>query len=197
MSITEPLVPRLAQVPAPPAAVLFDRDDTLIVDVPYLADPGLVRLVPGAREQLRRLRGAGIRTGVVSNQSGVASGLITPAQLAAVNARVEALLGPFDTWQICVHASADSCGCRKPEPGLILAAAQTLAIEPARCVVIGDIGSDIEAALAAGAGAILVPTPRTRPAEIAHAERMAAVAPDLTAAVTLALTGVRKEEGPL
>lgn len=180
-----------------PAAVLFDRDDTLITDIPYLSDPNLVRPVPAARSQLRRLRRAGVRTAVVSNQSGVASGRITPDQLAAVEARVEELLGPFDTWQVCVHGRDEGCACRKPAPGLVLAAADALGVEPRQCVVIGDIGSDVEAALAAGAAAVLVPTPRTRAAEIAHAERYAAVAPDLTAAVSLALMGAQRKEQPL
>ncbi|ONM48777.1 HAD-IIIA family hydrolase [Nocardia donostiensis] len=180
-----------------PAAVLFDRDDTLIADTGYISDPALVCPVPAARTQLRKLRRAGIRTGVVSNQSGVASGLISPAELAAVNARVEELLGPFDTWQICVHGHADGCRCRKPEPGLVLAAAAALGVAPGRCVVIGDIGSDIEAALAAGAGAVLVPTERTRRAEIAFAERNAAVASDLTSAVGIALAGAHRKDEPL
>ncbi|MBF6435392.1 HAD family hydrolase [Nocardia cyriacigeorgica] len=179
-----------------PAAVLFDRDDTLIRDTGYLADPDLVRPMPDARRQLRRLRRAGLRIGIVSNQSGVASGRISPAQLAAVNARVEDLLGPFDTWQICLHGPADGCRCRKPEPGLILGAAAELGVDPSRCVVIGDIGSDIEAALAAGARAVLVPTPRTRATETDRARRLAAVAPDLTRAITLALgaPGTGKEQ---
>ncbi|MGW0049282.1 D-glycero-alpha-D-manno-heptose-1,7-bisphosphate 7-phosphatase [Nocardia cyriacigeorgica] len=178
-----------------PAALLFDRDDTLIRDTGYIADPDLVEPLPGARAQLRRVRGAGVRTGIVSNQSGVASGRISLAQLAAVNARVEALLGPFDTWQICAHGRADGCRCRKPEPGLILGAAAELGVAPSRCVVIGDIGSDIEAALAAGARAVLVPTPRTRATETEHARRVAAVARDLTRAITLALDapGMGKE----
>lgn len=180
-----------------PVAVLFDRDDTLITDVPYLSDPDLVRPVPGARSQLRRLRRAGVRTGVVSNQSGVASGRITPDRLAAVQGRVEELLGPFDTWQVCVHGRDDGCGCRKPAPGLVLAAADALGVEPRQCLVVGDIGSDVEAALAAGATAVLVPTPRTRASEIAHAERYATVAPDLTAAVSLALRGAQRKEQPL
>ncbi|WP_051162084.1 HAD family hydrolase [Nocardia brevicatena] len=180
-----------------PAVVLLDRDDTLITDIPYLSDPNLVRPVPGARSQLRRLHRAGVRTGVVSNQSGVASGRITPMRLAAVQARVEELLGPFDTWQVCPHGRDEGCGCRKPAPGLVLAAADALRVEPRQCVVIGDIGSDVEAALAAGAAAVLVPTSRTRAGEIAHAERYAAVAPDLTAAVSLALEGAQRKEQPL
>ncbi|MFF0490296.1 D-glycero-alpha-D-manno-heptose-1,7-bisphosphate 7-phosphatase [Nocardia sp. NPDC004068] len=169
------------------AALLFDRDDTLIVDVPYLSDPALVQPVPGAVELLDRLRADGIPIGVVSNQSGVARGLLTVDQLAAVNARVEELLGPFDTWQICVHAPADDCACRKPRPGLILAAARALGVDPAHCVVIGDIGADVRAALAAGADAVLVPTARTRLEEIEHARAAARVAPDLVTAVALAL----------
>ncbi|MEV0360871.1 HAD-IIIA family hydrolase [Nocardia sp. NPDC050697] len=178
----------------PPDAVLFDRDDTLIVDVPYLADPALVRPVPGAAAQLALLRAAGVRVGVVSNQSGVARGLISPEQLAAVLARVEELLGPFDTWQICPHGPDDGCGCRKPRPGLILAAAAALGTAPERCVVIGDIGADVDAALAAGAGAVLVPTAVTRAEEIERARATACVATDITEAVAVALYGPRPAE---
>ena len=168
-------------------AVLFDRDGTLVHDVPYNTDPALVAPVDGAREVLDELRRTGIRVGVVSNQSGIARGLITPAQLDAVNGRVDELLGPFGTWQVCPHASADACACRKPAPGLVLAAAAALGVEPSECVVIGDIGADVGAALAAGARAVLVPTPVTRVEEVAHAREHAMVAPDLHAAVALAL----------
>jgi histidinol-phosphate phosphatase family protein len=168
-----------------PAAVLFDRDDTLIVDVPYLDDPAGVRPVPGAEEVLRGLRAAGVRVGVVSNQSGVARGLISPARLAAVNARVEELLGPFDTWQVCVHGEEDGCACRKPAPGLVRRAAEALDVDPRRCVVIGDTGADVDAARAAGARGVLVPTTRTRPEEVHRAEL---VANSLVEAVGLVMT---------
>ncbi|MFD1930475.1 MULTISPECIES: D-glycero-alpha-D-manno-heptose-1,7-bisphosphate 7-phosphatase [Nonomuraea] len=157
----------------PAAAVLFDRDDTLIKDVPYNNDPDLVEPMPGALEALRTLRAAGIPVAIVTNQSGVARGLITPDQLHQVNERVEELLGPFDAWAICVHDEDDGCLCRKPNPGLVLRAAGTLGVEPADCVVIGDVGRDMEAARAAGARAILVPTPRTRPSEIVAAPEVA------------------------
>ena len=176
-------------------AVLFDRDGTLVHDVPYNTDPDLVAPVDGAREVLDDLRRRGVAVGVVSNQSGIARGLITPAQLEAVNARVDALLGPFGTWQVCPHGSADGCACRKPAPGLVLAAAEALGVEPSECVVVGDIGADVGAGLAAGAGAVLVPTPVTRAEEVAHAHEHAMVATDLRAAVASALdpegTGVR------
>jgi D-glycero-D-manno-heptose 1,7-bisphosphate phosphatase len=175
----------------PVRAVLFDRDDTLIHNVPYLDDPEGVRPVAGARDLLDRLRARGIAVGVVSNQSGVARGLITPDQLARVNARVETELGPFDTWQVCPHGEQDRCGCRKPAPGLVLAAAAALGLEPAECLMVGDIGADVEAGLGAGARAVLVPTPVTRPEEVERARTTAAVAGSLEEAVSLHLAGLR------
>lgn len=175
-----------------PAALLFDRDDTVIVDVPYLSDPALVRPVPGAVETLRSLRAAGLPCGIVSNQSGVARGLITPAQLDAVNARVEELLGPFDTWQACVHGDDDGCTCRKPAPGLVQGAAAALGVDVRRCVMIGDTGADVLAATAAGARGILVPTLRTLPTEVHHARRTANVASDLGTAVEVAMAGAAR-----
>ncbi|NDO91479.1 D-glycero-alpha-D-manno-heptose-1,7-bisphosphate 7-phosphatase, partial [Cellulosimicrobium composti] len=166
--------------PPPLAAVLLDRDGTLVRDVPYNGDPAAVRPLDGVRAVLDDLRARGVRLGVVSNQSGVGRGLLTRAQVDAVNARVEELLGPFDTWQVCPHAPDDACACRKPGPGLVLAAAADLGVEPWRCAVVGDIGADVGAALAAGATPVLVPTPETRPEEVAAAPR---VAPDLAAAV--------------
>ncbi|MER6407361.1 HAD family hydrolase [Streptomyces viridosporus] len=167
-------------------AVLFDRDGTLVHDVPYNADPDLVRPVEGAREALGALRAHGVRTGVVTNQSGVARGLLTVADVRRVNQRVDALLGPFDVWAVCPHGPGDGCPCRKPRPGMILWAAGRLRTDPADCVVIGDIGADVEAARRAGAHGILVPTPRTRPEETAAA---AHVAPDLATAVRAVLDG--------
>ncbi|WP_091633322.1 HAD-IIIA family hydrolase [Micromonospora peucetia] len=161
-------------------AVLLDRDGTLIEDVPYNGDPEKVRPVPGARAALDRLRAAGLRLAVVTNQSGLARGLLTEERMRAVHARVEQLLGRFDAWLVCPHDDGDGCGCRKPAPGLVHAAARELGTVPARCVLVGDIGRDMTAALAAGAAGILVPTPVTRPQEVAAAPQ---VAPDLPAAV--------------
>jgi D-glycero-D-manno-heptose 1,7-bisphosphate phosphatase len=170
--------------------VLFDRDGTLVLDVPYNGDPARVEAVPGARAALDRVRAAGVPTAVVSNQSGIARGLLTDAQLRAVNARIEELLGPLGPWAWCPHAPGDGCACRKPAPGLVLQAARRLGVDPASCVVIGDIGADMEAARAAGARGILVPTPRTRREEVRAAEVVAA---DLAEAVDLALRGASLE----
>jgi histidinol-phosphate phosphatase family protein len=158
---------RVAPWPPVPAAVLFDRDGTLITDVPYNGRPERVGLMPGAADAVARLRAASIRLGIVTNQSGVGRGLITASQMEAVNRRVDELLGPFGAWAVCPHDPADGCACRKPAPYLVQQAAAELGVDAADCVVIGDIGSDVAAAHAAGALAILVPTPATRPAEIA------------------------------
>jgi len=163
--------------------VLFDRDGTLIKNVPYLADPGHVQPVPGAGQTLAALRRNGIPVGVVSNQSGVARGLITPAQLESVNARVDSLLGPFDTWQVCTHQPSDGCSCRKPASGMVAAAAGALGLSAEDCVLIGDTGADVDAALTAGARAVLIPTTETLPSEVDRAAVVASVAPNLTAAV--------------
>jgi histidinol-phosphate phosphatase family protein len=135
--------------------------------------------LPGVRRALDRLRDAGLRVGVISNQSGLARGLITPGDLAAVNAQVTRLLGPFDIWQICPHSPTDGCSCRKPHPGMVLGAAQELGVEPAECVMVGDIGADVAAAQAAGATGVLVPTAETLPREIAQSP---IVLPDFGAA---------------
>ncbi len=177
-----------ASVAGRPAAVLFDRDGTLVVDVPYNGDPDRVELVPTARAALAKLRDAGIPTGVVSNQSGIARGLLTEDQVRAVNARIEELLGPLGPWTWCPHGPDEGCECRKPAPGMVLEAARRLGVDPRHVAVVGDIGADVEAARAAGARAVMVPTSRTRAEEVAAAPNVAA---DLESAVDLLLAGAK------
>ncbi len=173
-------------------AVLFDRDGTLVEDVPYNGDPSRVHLTRGAREAVDRLRAAGLRIGLVTNQSGLATGRFSADDLARVNARVAELVGGLDTVQVCPHAPGDGCRCRKPAPALVQQAARALRTTPDRCVVVGDTGADMGAALAAGAAGVLVPTPATRPAETAAAP---AVAGDLPGAVELVLRRQRLVTG--
>jgi HAD superfamily hydrolase (TIGR01662 family) len=169
-----------------PDLVLFDRDGTLVHDVPYNGDPRKVRPLPRARESLDRLRSLGVRVGVVSNQSGIGSGRLTEEQVQAVNREVERLLGPFDVWRYCPHARDAGCACRKPAPGMVKDACASLDVLPDRCVVVGDIAADVEAAAAAGATGILVPTDATRPDEIGRAQHVCA---DLASAVEDLLGG--------
>ncbi|CAM5650680.1 putative D,D-heptose 1,7-bisphosphate phosphatase [Streptomyces afghaniensis 772] len=174
---------------SPVKAVLFDRDGTLVEDVPHHADPDRVRPVEGAREALALLRGRGIRTGVVTNQPGVARGLLTDADVRRVNHRVDELLGSFDVFAVCPHGPDDGCHCRKPQPGMVLWAAGRICTSPADLVVISGIGADVEAARRAGAHGILVPTAQTRPEETADAGH---VAPDLLTAARAVLDGPPK-----
>jgi histidinol-phosphate phosphatase family protein len=171
----------------PVRAVLFDRDGTLIHDVPYNADPGEVQPVTGAAEALNLLRDNGIRLGVVTNQSGVARGVLSADDVSRVNERVDSLLGPFDTWQVCPHSPDDGCRCRKPGPGMVEAASRALRVDASELVVVGDIGADVAAAESAGSRGVLVPTPRTEPAERSAARWRAATLPQ---AVDLVLAGL-------
>lgn len=161
-----------APLTEPPQAVLLDRDGTLVVDVPYNTDPERVQPIPGVRPALDRLRDAGVPIGIVSNQSGIGRGLITPSQLAAVTARIVRDLGPFDLVVTCAHHPADGCSCRKPAPGMILKACTMLGVLPAKTLMVGDTGADMEAAANAGAEGALIPTPATRPDEIERAPRV-------------------------
>lgn len=139
-----------------PCAVIFDRDGTIVFDVPYNGDPAAVQPVPGVGEAIERLRKAGLPVAIVSNQSGVARGYITLEQVEAVNRRVEQLLGPFSASLYCPHGPGDACECRKPKPKMIVDAARSMGVDPSCCVVIGDKESDVKAAHNAGAQAIFI-----------------------------------------
>jgi histidinol-phosphate phosphatase family protein len=121
---------------------------------------------------------------VVTNQSGVARGVLTAAQVDAVNRRIDTELGSLDQWLVCPHGPDDGCRCRKPAPGLVTAAAAHLRVAPASCVVIGDTEADVAAARAAGARGILVANAATRADEIACAPESA---PTVRAAVARVL----------
>lgn len=142
-------------------AVLFDRDGTLIDDVPYNGDPDRVTARPGARAAVDAARSRGLRTGVVTNQSGIGRGLLSADQAGAVNRRVDDLFGAFDVWGVCPHAPGEGCRCRKPAPGLVTDAADHLGIRSTEIVVVGDRSADLGAARAAGAVAVLVPSVAT------------------------------------
>jgi histidinol-phosphate phosphatase family protein len=135
-------------------AVFMDRDGTLIHDVGYPNDPGAVRLLPGAAIALAKLKELGFLLIVVSNQSGIGRGLVTPEQARQVHAEVESQLADFmvrlDGAYYCPHAPEDGCVCRKPSPGMLLRAARELSIDLNRSFMVGDKISDLEAGRAAG-----------------------------------------------
>jgi D-glycero-D-manno-heptose 1,7-bisphosphate phosphatase len=141
-----------------PAAFL-DRDGTIIDDVGYLGDPDGIRFLPGALDALRRLRQAGYRLVLVTNQAGVARGLITESDVERVNQRLTTLLAAegiaLDAVYYCPHHPEHgppeyriACDCRKPGPGMIRRAVAELGVDPARSVIFGDHLSDAGVAAA-------------------------------------------------
>ena len=141
-------------------AVILDRDGTIIVDHGYLGDPARVELLPGAAAGLRRLHERGHPLVIVSNQSGIGRGQLTPTQVAAVTARLDVLLRPArpppDGSYYCPHAPEDRRACRKPNTELVLTAARELGFGPHAAVVIGDKSSDIALGRRLGALSLLV-----------------------------------------
>ena len=144
------------------AAVFLDRDGVLIRDRNYLADPAGVALIKGAPEALKLLRAAGLKIVVVSNQSGVARGLITPRQLAAVNAELERRLARAGArWDLLLfspHGPKSRHPWRKPGIGMLLAAKRRLGLDLRASWLVGDKTSDIECARRAGCAGVLVRT---------------------------------------
>jgi D-glycero-D-manno-heptose 1,7-bisphosphate phosphatase len=147
-------MPDMPETSALRRAVFLDRDGTIIVDEGYLADAAKVRVLPGAIAALRGLRDRGMMLIVISNQSGIARGLITREQHELVDARMQELLAaegvPLDAAYYCPHGPEDDCACRKPRPGMIEQAIREHAIDPARSIMIGDKLSDVAAGQAAG-----------------------------------------------
>lgn len=154
-------------------AVFFDRDDTLIRNIPYLGDPKQVRLLPGVRRALQRLSAQGFLLFIVSNQSGVGRGLITPAQVAAVNEAIVRRLGRkrFADILVCFDSpDGPQSGCRKPEPGMLLRAQKKFDLSLSRSFMVGDNAADIEAGRRAGCRTALVIHPHTKEEAIEQAD---------------------------
>ena len=139
-------------------ALFLDRDGTLIVDVGYPRDPAQVELLPGAVASLRDLERDWALV-IVSNQSGIGRGLISPAQAEAVDARVRELFAAagisFAGVYYCPHAPDAGCACRKPRPGMLEQAAREHDLDLAASVIVGDKPSDVEAGRAVGARGVL------------------------------------------
>jgi histidinol-phosphate phosphatase family protein len=148
--------------PSPRPAVFLDRDGTLIEDKGFLGDPAGVELLPTVVDALALLARRGYATIVISNQSGIARGLLDDAQVRSVNAEIARRLGDdglaIDGWYWCPHYGA-GCDCRKPEPALLHRAVREHALTLAGAAMIGDRGSDVELGQRVGIPGILVPGP--------------------------------------
>lgn len=155
---------QLYHAPMPAPAVFFDRDGVLNevrMDGATAAGPRSVEelaIVPGAAGELARLREAGFRLLVVSNQPDVARGTLSRAAVDAVNAALRAELA-VDAIYYCPHDTADGCTCRKPLPGLILQGAAEWDVDLARSCLVGDRWVDLMAAQRAGIEGILLERP--------------------------------------
>jgi D-glycero-D-manno-heptose 1,7-bisphosphate phosphatase len=169
--------------------VFLDRDGTIIVERDYLSDPALVELEHGAVAGLSRL--AGHPLVVLTNQSGIARGYFDLAAAERVNARVAELLAAHGItiagWHICPHAEADHCPCRKPAPGLAIAAGLALGRPIEGAWMIGDKLSDAAMPAAFGGRGILVTTGHGADAAEAAAAAGIAVAADLDRAADIIL----------
>jgi D-glycero-D-manno-heptose 1,7-bisphosphate phosphatase len=141
-------------------AVFFDRDGVLMEEVHYCGDPARVKAYPGAPEALRRIRAAGFRTFIVTNQSGIGRGLITEAQYRAVQDELLRQIGPglIDGAYFCADLPGAPSLRRKPAPGMVLEAAAEHGLDLSRSFFVGDKSSDIECGRRAGTRTILALT---------------------------------------
>ena len=140
--------------------VFLDRDGTLIYDPGYLKVAAELKLLARIGPALARLKGAGARLVVVTNQSGVGRGIVTLKDLEAIHARLQGLLeqedAALDAIYFCPHHPDDGCRCRKPNVGMVERAVSELQLDLRRSYLIGDHARDIQLAHRVGAKAILL-----------------------------------------
>jgi D-glycero-D-manno-heptose 1,7-bisphosphate phosphatase len=171
-------------------AVFLDRDGVLITAIvregrPY--PPGSLAemtLLSGVEDACARLRKSGFLLIVVSNQPDIARGAAASGEVAAINAALQAKLG-LDEVCVCPHDDADACACRKPKPGLLLAAAERWKIDLANSFMVGDRWRDIEAGRAAGCRTVFIDygyAERRPDAPDMVAPSLAAIVPEIIAA---------------
>ena len=175
-------------------AAMLDRDGTIIHDRIYTRDPDAVELLPGATAAIRRLATAGYPAIVVTNQSGIARGIISLEQYRAVRQRLDALLAAegavlADTFTCPHHPDfGGPCACRKPSPELYERAAVIHELDLSRCLYIGDRARDVTPALTFGGRGALVHSRTTTDDDVARADaEQVPIVSTLLEAVTLLL----------
>jgi D-glycero-D-manno-heptose 1,7-bisphosphate phosphatase len=168
----------------PRSALFLDRDGVVIEDVHFLTDSSKVQVLDGVREALPRLQ-TEFSIVIVTNQSGIARGYLTEADLLILHTAIlNALEGcAVDAIYYCPHlpgaplATYDQeCECRKPKPGMLLRAAQEWGFDLSRSFMVGDVIRDVEAGVAAGVSSYLVGNHNGQ-SDYPYAANLAAVAP--------------------
>jgi D-glycero-D-manno-heptose 1,7-bisphosphate phosphatase len=160
-------------------AVFLDRDGVLIRDVNHLTSASQIEILPGVPEALRRLHDAGWTLIVATNQSVVARGLVTEDELREIHRALEERLrrcgATIDAVYYCPHHPHGAvaryrqvCDCRKPEPGLLLRAADELGVNLGASVMVGDTAADMQAGRRAGCRTVLIRTVDCEDAVPAH-----------------------------
>jgi len=147
-------------------AIFLDRDGTLNEDPGYISDPNKIVLFPETGEALSVLKKFGFLLIVISNQSGIARGLMTSKDVDAVNDKLNLLLSEYkvkvDAFYYCPahpdYSNGEECECRKPSPKLVFEATREFNIDLTKSYFIGDSVSDIYCGKNAGLKTILVRT---------------------------------------
>jgi D-glycero-D-manno-heptose 1,7-bisphosphate phosphatase len=144
--------------------LFLDRDGTINVEKDFIGDPDDLELIPGSATAIREARNLGLKVIVVSNQSGIARGLMTEVDVKNVNGRLMELLqregAAVDAIYYCPHYSSedDGCTCRKPNTGMFERAKIEHNVDFKRSIMVGDRLTDIEAGKRIGAATVLVLT---------------------------------------
>jgi len=184
----------------PKTGVFLDRDDTIIRDRNYLKDPDEIEILPGATEALHKLNREGIPAIVITNQSGIARGYLDLETLDLIHKRLQAMLSKkgarLDAIYFCPHHPEAileeyrvACDCRKPEPGLLMQAAQTFGLDLTLCYMVGDKPDDIESIHRVGGKGIFIRTEK----RFANEAQPDFTAPDLLAAVEWIIKDMKNE----
>ena len=157
-----PPTPGLTSTSLAGVTVFLDRDGTLNVDTGYVKSPDDLTVLPGVGAALARLKQAGARLVVVTNQSGLGRGYFTSRDLEAIHSKLRLVLAEdgvtLDGLYFCPHHPDDHCNCRKPARGMIDRAHAELQVDLSRAYVIGDSVRDVELAKQVGAQSLLVMT---------------------------------------
>jgi D-glycero-D-manno-heptose 1,7-bisphosphate phosphatase len=190
--------------------IFLDRDGTINEEADYLSSPLDLRLIPGSAQAIREANESGFRVFIITNQSGIARGILSEERLAEIHAALVAELAAggasIDAIYYCPHHPdygelpyRTRCDCRKPGTGMIRMAAERFGVDPGKSFVIGDRMIDVQTGNNAGATSVLVLTGYgRREAELCRANGVPVgyTAEDLLDAMQFVKRTVRKDREP-